>query len=213
MGNKMRTSLEKSDWLASWMPVFVVRSTSSPWKMLPYSPSVCYFSLYSSIVSTVAKMLYSLRQQEAPWGGGLQSQNSHWNHKKSQEYLLTRGCGNTDVPGCFHSKQSTTIKMKLKWTGTDSEANTLTASSTSHIPGTLPTGRARNQWQHIQGGSFPWWWAGNEGLQYYFCSFWLCALSVMAWTWYTRFEHLSARAKGTWARAKCSTKALEDFLE
>lgn len=86
------------------------------------------------------------------------------------------------------SKQSTTTKMKLKWTDTDSEANTLTASSTSRIPGTPPGGCARNQRQHVHGGSFPWWWAGNEALRYYLCSFWLCAPSLLAWMWFSRLS-------------------------
>lgn len=151
-GGQKRKQLGKVQLIAQAKSVLAVKSTSSPWEMLLHSSVACYFFLCSPVTENIppgqdvlltgaALLTWAMRSTLQRW---FPSQNSPWSLKKSQDKCLISSCtcGNTGVSGNM-SEQSTTIKMKLKWTNTpsshiDNEANTLTASSITHIPNMLP---------------------------------------------------------------------------
>lgn len=145
-GGQKGKQLGKVQLIAQPKSVLAVKSTSSPWEMLLHSSVACYFLLCSPVTENIRPgqdaLLTGAMRSILP--RGLPSQNSPWSLKKSQDkYLISScACGNTGVSGNT-SEQSTTIKMNLKWINTpssyiDNEANTLTASSITHIPNMLP---------------------------------------------------------------------------
>lgn len=207
--------------------------TQKSWPNCPADVCVCWVSFISIEEAALFFFLMwflptfpQLKWEGSLFTGAMRSTGEGGAISQVENPISCHGCGNTGASQ-IPSEQSTTAQMNLKWvnapsTGIDSETNRSMSTSTSCIPETALGGNVRSQLQHIQGGSFPWWWAQMEGLEFYVCSFWLSAqlcpacgtpgwasslweggvsgggLNTVGWSWGCRRLPRPGRLMGLW---------------